>query len=49
MSAYESIYFHYHNLDKLKAQLVATGFGALEIFKVPYKKHLKQHLIYTLL
>lgn len=31
------VYFHYHNLDDLKAQLTKTGFGAIEIFKVPYK------------
>ncbi len=36
-SSYGRVYFHFHNLDKLKAQLVTTGFGEIEIFKVPYK------------
>ncbi len=36
-SSHGRVYFHYHNLDELKAQLVTTGFGEIEIFKVPYK------------
>lgn len=35
--SYGRVYFNYHNLDNLKAQLIKTGFGAIEIFKVPYK------------
>jgi 2-polyprenyl-3-methyl-5-hydroxy-6-metoxy-1,4-benzoquinol methylase len=34
---YGRVYFNYHHLDNLKAQLIKTGFGAIEIFKVPYK------------
>lgn len=34
---YGRVYFNYHHLDDLKAQLIKTGFGTMEIFKVPYK------------
>ena len=43
------VYFHYHNLDDLKAQLTKTGFGAIEISKVPYKTSETGFDIHTIL
>lgn len=31
------VYFHFHRLDDLKAQLIGTGFDEIEVFKVSYQ------------
>ncbi|MGN7783526.1 class I SAM-dependent methyltransferase [Niabella sp. 22666] len=46
---YGRVYFNYHNLDNLKAQLTKTGFGAIETFKVPYKTSVTEFDIHTIL
>jgi 2-polyprenyl-3-methyl-5-hydroxy-6-metoxy-1,4-benzoquinol methylase len=42
-------YFYYHNLDKLKTQLIANSFEELKIFKVEYKKSSTDIDIHTIL
>ena len=46
---YGRVYFNYHNLDELKAQLIKTGFESIEIFKVPYKTSETAFDIHTIL
>ena len=41
-------YFYYHNLDKLKTQLLENSFDGLKIFKVEYKKSEAQKDIHTI-
>ncbi len=43
------IYFYYHNLNKLEAQLLENSFEKLKIFKVDYKKSEKEHEVHIVL
>ncbi|HMZ72780.1 MAG TPA: class I SAM-dependent methyltransferase [Saprospiraceae bacterium] len=43
------VYFNFHNLDNLKAQLIRTKFDEIEIFKVKYKTSETEFDIHTIL
>lgn len=43
------VYFHFHNLDDLKAQLIRTKFDKIEICKVKYKTSETEFDIHTIL
>lgn len=43
------VFFHFHNLDNLKAQLIRTKFDEIEIFKVKYKTSETEFDIHTIL
>ena len=42
-------YFYYHNLDKVKVQLIENSFEELKVFKVEYKKSETEQDIHTIL
>lgn len=43
------VYFHFHNLDDLKKQLIKTKFDEIEIFRVKYKTSETEFDIHTIL
>lgn len=43
------VYFHYHNLDDLTAQLIRTKFDEIETFKLKYKTSETEFDIHTIL
>lgn len=43
------VYFHFHNLDNLKAQLISTKFDEIETFKIKYKISETEFDIHTIL
>lgn len=43
------VYFHFHDLDDLKAQLIRTKFDDIETFKVKYKTSEAEFDIHTIL
>ncbi|MBK7762689.1 MAG: methyltransferase domain-containing protein [Bacteroidetes bacterium] len=43
------VYFHYHNLNDVKAQLIQTKFDELQIYKVKYKTSETEFDIHTIL
>ena len=43
------VYFHFHNLDHLKTQLIRTKFDEIETFKVKYKTSETEFDIHTIL
>jgi len=42
------VFFHFHNLDDLKKQLIATKFKEIEVFKVKYKVSETEFDIHTI-
>ena len=42
------VFFHFHNLDDLKKQLIRTKFGEIETFKVKYKVSETEFDIHTI-
>jgi len=43
------VYFHYHNIDDLKTQLLSTKFDKIESFQVKYKTSETEYDIHTIL
>lgn len=43
------VYFYYHNLDDLKAQLIKINFQEIEIFNVAYKRSETESEIHTII
>jgi predicted TPR repeat methyltransferase len=43
------VYFHYHNLEYLKAQLIKNNFHQIETFKVKYRTSETEYDIHTIL
>lgn len=48
-SSGDRVYFHFHNLNDLKSQLIENKFDDLKIFKVEYKKTETEIDIHTIL